>query len=54
MCSDEVKDMVQRGAARVVSEQELADYSGSKFYLSKFWGIQPELEVNSPTYCLQQ
>ena len=41
MYSAQVEDMVRRGAARVVSDQELAEYSGPKFYLSHFGVSNP-------------
>ena len=39
--STQIDDMVSRGAARKVPDQELAEYEGPKFYLSHFEVLNP-------------
>ena len=40
--SSQIEDMTRRGAAREVSEEELAKYTGPKFYISHFEVLNPK------------
>ena len=40
--NQQIEDMVNRNAARIVSESELAEYSGPKFYISHFEVMNPK------------